>query len=132
MALQARQIHVADPQKPRICRSVWRVTTPAAFGLYRNMLVNERPSLISVTLKTNRITVGHGAHLSQGPGTVDIVAVAALDKSFVDPVAVRLGKICLGGRVTAVTQSRLLFDEQKLFCLGVMGRVAVNTTDIAV
>ena len=60
-----------------------------------------------------------------------VVAVHALHQSLVDAVVIGFGKVCLGGGVASVTQLGLLPDEQKLFFLGVMRRVAVETSDIA-
>ena len=60
-----------------------------------------------------------------------VVAVHALHQSLVDAVVIRFGKVRLGGGVASVTQLGLLLDEQELFFLGVMRRVAVETSDIA-
>ena len=60
-----------------------------------------------------------------------IVAVHTLHQTLIDAVVIGFGKVRLGGDVAAVTQLGLLLDEQELFFLGVMRRVAVETSDIA-
>jgi hypothetical protein len=59
-----------------------------------------------------------------------IVAVAASHQALVNAVMIRLGKIRLGRDMASIAQLRLLLDEKELFFLGVMGRVAVETSDI--
>jgi hypothetical protein len=54
-----------------------------------------------------------------------------LHQTLIDAVVIWFGEVCLGGSVTAVTQLGLLLDKQELFLLGVMGRVAVETSDVA-
>jgi len=59
------------------------------------------------------------------------MAVHTLHQTFVDAVVIRFGKVCLSGDVASVTQLGLLLDQQELFFFGVMGRVAIETSDIA-
>jgi hypothetical protein len=40
---------------------------------------------------------------------VDIVAIAALDEAFLNPVVVGLGEVCLGGRVASIAEIGLSF-----------------------
>jgi len=60
-----------------------------------------------------------------------VVAVHALHQALVDTVVIRFGEICFGRCVAAVTQLGLVLGQQELFALGVMRRVAVETSDIA-
>ena len=60
-----------------------------------------------------------------------VMAVTALHQTFVDPVVIGLGKIRLGRGMASVAQLGLVLDQQVLCFLGVMGRVAVETADIA-
>jgi hypothetical protein len=54
-----------------------------------------------------------------------------LHQTLVDAVVKGFGEICLGGSVASVTQLGLLLDEQELFFLGVMGGVAIETSNVA-
>ena len=98
-----------------------RVTTIAALSLYRDMLVHERPLLVGVALVADRIAAGQRPRLADCSRTVSVVTVAALDQSFVDPMAIRFGEICFGLGVTAITELRL-FADQKELGLGCMMR----------
>jgi hypothetical protein len=57
------------------------------------MLVDERPLLVYVALVANGISTGQGAHLAHSSSAVWVMAVAALDEAFVDPVVIGFGKI---------------------------------------
>jgi hypothetical protein len=59
------------------------------------------------------------------------MAVVALHQSLVDPMVKGFGEISLGRGMASVAQLGLALDQQALFFLGVMGRVAVETADIA-
>jgi len=59
------------------------------------------------------------------------MAVDAFDQTLVDPVVPGLGKICLGRGMASVAQLGLVLNQQALLSLGVMGRVAVETADLA-
>lgn len=60
-----------------------------------------------------------------------VVAVIALQQTFVDPVMIRFGKIRLGLGMAPVTQLWLILDEKMLFFLGMMGRMAIEAADVA-
>src|ERR1700689_276503 len=59
------------------------------------------------------------------------MAVNALHQALVHTVVIGFGKVCLGGGMAAVTQLRLLLDQQELFSLGVMRGGAIETSPIA-
>ena len=107
VALQAQQIHLAHAQETWISRPVGRVTTAAPFSLHRYMLINERALLVGVALDANRISAGHGPHLAEGSGAVDVMAVAALDQAFVYSMVIRLREVGLRGYMTSVAEARL-------------------------
>ena len=106
------------------------VATGTAFGFYRDVFIDEGTLLIGVALIANEIAARQAANLPHDSGAMRIVAVAASDQSFVNAVMIRLGEVCFGGNMAAVAQLGLLLDEQELFFLGVMGRMAVETSDI--
>ena len=131
MALQTEHVHQAHIEQPGIGGSVRRVATGAALCLHRHVLVDERSLLIDVALVANGVSARQGSHLPHCRRPVRVVAVVALHQALVDPVVIRFGEIRLGRSVASVTQLRLLLDQQVTAFLGVMGRVAVQTANIA-
>ena len=121
---------MAHTQIARIGRAVGRVTTAAALSLDRHMLINERALLVGMTLDANRVAGRHGPDLPEGRCTVDVVAVAASDETFVYSMVKRLRKVCLGSGMTSVTEIRLRPHKQMFRLLGMMRRVAVQAANI--
>jgi hypothetical protein len=68
------------------------------------MLINERALLVGMTLDANRVTGRHGPDLAEGSCTVDVVAVAALNETFVYTMVVRLREVGLGGHMASVAK----------------------------
>ena len=95
------------------------------------MLVNERPLLVGMTLVANRIPARQGPHLTDGRGPMRVMAVNALHQTLVDAVVIGFGKIRFGRGMASVAQLGLALDEQVLFFFGVMGGVAIETSNIA-
>lgn len=104
VTLQAQQVDLTHTQGTGIGRSVWRMTTAAALGLYWHMFINKRTRLVRMALGADGIPGRQSPYLPEGRCSVDVMAVAALDKPFVDSMMVGLGKIRLRGRVTPVTE----------------------------
>ena len=88
------------------------VATVAAFGLDGNVFVDEWALLIRVTLNTSRISGRRGSDLTERGRTVDVVAVAALDKAFVDSMVIRLCEVGFGRGVTPITEIGLRPHKQ--------------------
>ena len=132
MTLQAEHIHEVHAQETRIRGSVGRVTTGAALGLHRYVLINERALLVGVAFDTNRVSAGQGSHLADGGGAVDVMAVAALDKSFLDSMVIRLREVCLLCCMTSVAEVGLCSNEEMLRLFGVMRRVTVQAPNVTV
>src|SRR5208337_386010 len=103
----------------------------AALGLHRHMLVNEGSLLVGVALVANGIPARQGPQLPHGRRAMRVMAVHALHQTLVDPVVKRFGKIGLSRGMASVAQLGLALDQQALTLFGVMGRVAVETADIA-
>jgi hypothetical protein len=61
---------------------------------------------------------------------VDIVAVAALDQAFVNPMAIRLREVCFDRDMTSITEIGLCPNEQVLWLFCVVRGVTVQTADI--
>ena len=81
-----------------------RVTTAAAFSFYWYVLINKRTGLICVALGADRVAGRQGPHLSESRCSMDVVAVAALDKAFVDSMVVGLGEVSLRRCVAAIAE----------------------------
>jgi hypothetical protein len=110
MAAEAKKVDVVDLQQTRIGRAVGHMAVQATFvGLHRSMLENERSHLVSVALGANRELACGSSHLVTGLGAMRIVAVAALDKSDIDAVAIGPGKFGLLRSVASVAQLSLRF-----------------------
>ena len=63
MALQAQEIHLHNTEKTRIGGTVRRVATRTAFGLYRDVFVDEGALFIYVALVTNGVSTGQSPDL---------------------------------------------------------------------
>ena len=59
------------------------------------------------------------------------MAVVALHHTFIYSMVKGFGEIGLGRGMTPVAQLGLVLNQQELFTLGVMGRVAVKAPDVA-
>lgn len=111
VTLETQQVHITDPQHAWIGRAVWTMAALTSLGLYRDVFIDEWPLLVSVALVTNLISTWQCAHLTQRGGTVRIVAVAALDESFIDTVVKGLAKIRTSRGVTAVAEVGLFLNQ---------------------
>src|SRR5215467_14084074 len=103
-----------------------------SLGFHWNMFIDERPPFVGVAVVANLISRWLGANLTQVGGAVRIVAVAALDESFIDSVVIRLAKIRASRGVTGVAKLGLYLNQQILRLLSEMGRMAIEAADIAI
>lgn len=87
------------------------VATRTPLALDRHVFVDKRSSLVRVTLETNSIPIRSTADLAKCPGAVNVMAVAALNKAFVDAVPKRFGEIRFGGRMASVTKQWLFVNQ---------------------
>jgi len=83
---------------------VGRVTTAAALSLDWYVLIDERSLLVSMAFDANCVPARHDPRLAERSGAVDIMAVAALDETFVYSMVIRLCEVGLGCRMTSVTE----------------------------
>lgn len=132
VTLEAEQVHSADFQHPWVSRTVRTMTALTSLGFHRDMLVDERPLFVCVALVANLISTWQGADLTQVGSAVRIVAVAALDESFIDSVVIGPAEIRACRSMTAITKLGLFLNQQVLGFLTVMGRMAVEASDIAI
>src|ERR1700739_2684311 len=104
MTLQGQQVHLAYSEIARGSGTVGRVTTAAALSFHWYMLINERALLIGMALDATRVPGRHRPHLPERRGAVDVVAIAALDETFVYSMVKRLREVGLGGRMASVAK----------------------------
>ena len=101
VALQAKQVDVAHFQHVRIGPAVRQMARLASINLDGSMLVHKRPLLVRVTLEADRILRGGSPHLFRLHRTVHVVAITALDQSFIHAMMeghVELRFLLRGGR----------------------------------
>lgn len=115
MALQAEQVDVAQFQHVGIWSTVRQMACLASIDLYGRMLVHKRPLLVRVALEADRILRGGGLHLLGLDCAVRIVAVRALDQTFVHTMMERHVELRLLLQMTCVTKFRLRLDQQVFF-----------------
>jgi hypothetical protein len=132
MTLQTEHVHRHNFEQPRIGRTVRCVATAAALSLHRHVFIDERSLLVDMALVADRIATRQRPRLPQNPCPMRIVAVIALHQAFVDAVMIGLGKVRLGSGMASVAQLRLILDQQVLFFLRMMRRVAIKAANIAV
>jgi len=96
MALQAQQVDLAHPQETRVRGAMGRMATGAAFRFHRHMFVHKRAARIGVALDASRITAGQSLDLAERRRAVNIVAVAAMNQSFVYAMVIGPGKLSFG------------------------------------
>ena len=61
---------------------------------------------------------------------MDVVAVAALDETFVDAMMIWLSEIGFGGDMTSIAELGLCLSEKVLRLFGVVRRVTVEAANI--
>jgi hypothetical protein len=96
MALQAQQVDLVYPQETRVRGAMGRMATGAAFRFHRHMLVHKRAARIGMALDASGISTGQSLGLAERGGAVNVVAVAAMNQSFVYAMVIRPGELSFG------------------------------------
>lgn len=130
MALEAKQIDIAAPQKAGIRGAMGRMACDAPFSFDRGMFKDERSCLVGVTGKTYGVLGSSRTQLSREETAVRIMAVAACDQSLVHTMVIRLGKVRFDFKVAAITQLRLAGLHEVNLDLWGMNRVTIYTSHI--
>jgi hypothetical protein len=107
------------------------MATGAAFSLYRHVLIDEGSALIGVALVADKIPIRQLAYLPQPRRPVDVVAITALDQSFIHAMMKGPGKIRFRGGMAAVAKFGLVLHQQVLGFFGVVRGMAIQTTHLA-
>lgn len=82
MASQTKLTGSAEPEQPRISRTVRRVTGGTSFSLQRRVFVGEWSLLISVALNASRIRARSEPRLFKLEAAMRVVTIAALHRPF--------------------------------------------------
>lgn len=130
VTLQAQQVHLADTQVAWIVRSVRRMTTDAPLGFHGHMLVYKRSLFFGVAFHANCISGRDRPHLTHSGCAMDVVAVGAEQKAFVNTVVIGPGEIRLCRHVAAIAQIWLRLRQQMIGLFGVVRGVAVQAANI--
>ena len=101
--MQTEHVYHANFQESWIGGTVGRVTTTTAFGFYRNMLVSEGTLLVDMAPVANGIPAGQCPQLAHDRCPMRVMAIIALDETFVDPVVIGFGEISFSRSVASVT-----------------------------
>lgn len=130
MALQAQQVHLVHSQETWVRGAMGCVATGATFRFHRYMLVHKRTARIGMALHASGIAAGQGLGLAERGSTVNVVAVAAMNQSFVHAMVIRPGKLSSGCGVACIALRGLFLNEQVLGFFRVVRRMAVKATDV--
>ena len=106
------------------------MATGAAFRFYRHMLVHKRAARVGMALHASGISAGQSLGLAERGGAVNVVAVAAMNQSFVYAMVIRPGKLSFGRGMARIALHRFLLNQQVLWLFRVVRRMAVKATDI--
>lgn len=120
MALQAQQIHLAHAKQAWVSGTMRRVATAATFCFHRHMLVDKWSPGIGVALGADGVSAGQGFYLPQGCGAMRVMAIAAVEQTFIYTVVIGFGKIGLRRGVAAIALFRLFLNQKILGRFGVM------------
>ena len=130
VALQAKQVDVAQFQHVWIWSTVRQMARLTAFDLDGRMFVNKRTLLVRVALEADRILRRGSSHLLRFDCAVRVVAIAALNQALVDAVVEGHFEFSFFIEMAAVTKFRLSLHQQELFCRCVVGGVAGDATNV--
>ena len=107
MALQAKDVHIADIQQPRIGRPMGRVACNAPLGFDHGMLKDKWAGGLAMALGADLILIGSCLQLLAFKGAVGIMAVAARHQPFIHFVVEGLSERRFHFGMAGVAQLRL-------------------------
>lgn len=124
VTFQTKQVRLRALQQARIGGSVGLMAGGAAFGLDRQVFKGEGASFVGMATETNLVLRCRRPQLLGQEPTVLVVAVGASNQALFHAMPEGAVEVLFDVGMAAVTQFRLLIDQQELLLLGVMGRVA--------
>lgn len=107
------------------------MTAGTALGLYRKMFINERPLFIDMAFEASGISVCRLACLPQTRRTVHVVAVIALNQTFVNAVMKRPRELSPRLMVASITKLGLLLGQQRFLLATAVHGMAIDASHIA-
>jgi len=128
MALVAQGIDLRHIQQARVLRTMGRVATQAALRLDRGMLEDKGSARLRVALGADHVLVGGIAQAVVPKGAVDVMAIAAPDKTFVHLVVERHIEGGLHVGVALKAEHGLCSLQQLLLVRACMNAVAACAT----
>lgn len=102
----------------------------AAFNPHRLMLIDKWPALIGVTVVADLSFRDRCAQLMRSFRAVRVMAIRALDETFIHPMPERHRELRFLLLMTAIAQLRLCLGEQELTRFRVMYRMAGGARNI--
>jgi hypothetical protein len=130
VALQAKQIDIAQFQHVRIWPAVHQMAGLAPIDLHRLMFEYKRSLLVRVACEANRILSGRSPHLMGPHGAVRIVAIGALDEAFIYSMVERHIELSFLRKMARVAKLGLSFYQQEFSSFRMMRRMAGNAADV--
>src|SRR5262249_15157143 len=104
MALQAKEIHLAELEQARSRRAMRGMGGGATVDLYHRVLEDKGPGLVGVALEADGVARGRSAELARFESAVLIVAINALDQAFVNAMVEGTGECLLHLQVAVETE----------------------------
>jgi len=130
MALVAQGIDLRHVQQACILRTMRRVASQAAFRLDRCVLEDEWPARLGMALGADLILIGRRLQVIVPESAMNVMAIAALDQTFIHPVMERHIERRLYIGVALKAEHGLRSLEQLLFVCAGMHAVATGAADI--
>jgi hypothetical protein len=130
VALQAKQIDVAQLQHVRIWSAVSQMARLASIHLHGRVFEHKRSLLVRVALEANSVLRGRSPHLVRLHRAVHVVAIAALDQALVHSMMERHVELGFLLEMAPIAKLGLGFYEQKIRIFAVMRRMAGDATDV--
>ena len=130
MALVAQCVDLRHVQQSSILRTMRSMAPQTSLRLDRGMLVDERPTRLRVALGADRVLIRRGLEVVVPESAVGIMAIAALDQTFVHLMVKRHIERRFNVGVALKTERRLRSLEQLLFVRAGMHAVAAGAADV--
>lgn len=130
MTLQAEQVHLVGSEKSRAGGPMRGMAADTAFRLHRQVLVNERSTLVGVAFETHLVLRRARSELPRHESAVLVVAIGALNQAFVDPVVEGTCELRTCLRVAGIAKLRLIHGQQAALRFGMVGGMAAQAAYI--
>lgn len=130
MALQAKQIDVAQLQHVGIWSAVSQMARLAAIHLHGRVFEHKRSLLVRVAFEADSVLGGGSPQLVRLHRAVHVVAIAALDQPFIHAMMERHIELRFLLEMAPIAKFGLGLYEQEIRILTVVRRMTGNATDV--